>query len=41
MGKWNEALQKKLSRTSNTVYEMIYLKEKEKLQKSDSIYLNF
>ena len=43
-GKWNEALQKKeLSRQVNTLfYEMIYLKEKEKLLlKSDSIYVEF
>ena len=43
-GKWNEALQKKeLSRQVTTLfYEMIYLKEKEKLLlKSDSIYVEF
>ncbi|MFV8364387.1 CusA/CzcA family heavy metal efflux RND transporter [Flavobacterium sp. ZT3P35] len=44
MGEWNEALQKKeLSRQVTTLfYEMIYLKEKEKLlQKSDIIYVEF
>ncbi|SHM69858.1 CusA/CzcA family heavy metal efflux RND transporter [Flavobacterium xinjiangense] len=43
-GEWNEALQKKeLTRQVTTVfYEMIYLKEKEKLLlKSDSIYTEF
>jgi cobalt-zinc-cadmium resistance protein CzcA len=43
-GEWNEALQKKeLTKQVTTVfYEMIYLKEKEKLlQKSDSIYIEF
>lgn len=44
MGEWNEALQKKeLTKQVTTVfYEMIYLKEKEKLLlKSDSIYSEF
>ncbi|MFV5695785.1 CusA/CzcA family heavy metal efflux RND transporter [Flavobacterium sp. LB3P122] len=44
MGEWNEALQKKeLTKKVTTVfYEMIYLKEKEKLLlKSDSIYSEF
>ncbi len=43
-GEWNEALQKKaLTRQVSTVfYELIYLKEKEKLLlKSDSIYSEF
>lgn len=43
-GEWNQALQiKELTRQVTTVfYEMVYLKEKEKLlQKSDSIYSEF
>ena len=43
-GEWNEALQKKELTKQVTIsfYEMIYLKEKEKLlQKNDSIYAEF
>jgi cobalt-zinc-cadmium resistance protein CzcA len=43
-GQWNEALQKKeITRQVRSVfYEMVYLKEKEKLlQKNDSIYFEF
>ncbi|SHL11579.1 CusA/CzcA family heavy metal efflux RND transporter [Flavobacterium xanthum] len=43
-GEWNEALQKRelTKQVTMSFYEMIYLKEKEKLlQKSDSIYAEF
>ena len=43
-GEWNEALQKKelVKEVTSTFYELIYLKEKEKLLlKSDSIYSEF